>query len=108
MSMQRISWRGVNDMAGGRLKLELLAAGSVAKAFEYRTPFSRARSTAAMACALTGMASTRRFRCLELLPPGAGAPIRCYRGGRLPGVEYRGNGRDAPPADIVPWVRPGL
>ena len=41
---------------------------------------------------------------LRLAPPfHSGARTRpSHRGGWLPGVEYRGNGRDAPPADIVP------
>ena len=66
----------VNDMGGGRLKLDLLAAGAVAKAFEVQDAVIAGTLDGGHGVAPIGTASTRPTRCSARRPPGAGAPTR--------------------------------
>jgi TRAP-type mannitol/chloroaromatic compound transport system substrate-binding protein len=70
----------VNDMAGGRLKIEVLPAGAVVPAFGLLDAVPRARSTAAMAWWPTTTARTRRWRCGARARPSAWTRTCCWPG----------------------------
>ena len=70
----------VNAMAGGRLRLDLLAAGAVVGAFQLLDAVSPAPSTAATASRPTGSARTRRSACSAPRRPGSATPTRCSAG----------------------------
>ena len=66
----------VNDMGGGRLKFDLLAAGAVAKALEVQDAVIAGTLDGGHGVTAYCMASTNPRRCLEHHRPGAGAPTR--------------------------------
>jgi len=70
----------VNDMAGGRLKIEVLPAGAVVPAFQLLDASARARWTAGTAWSRIGTARIRRSRCGVRGPASAWTPTRCWHG----------------------------